>query len=109
MRTRTMRVGVIGCGEVATKIHMPCLLKIPEVELTSMCDLNQERSLRVAKKFGVPSSYASASQMLEEEWLDIVHICTPPESHLELALMALDAGCHVLIEKPFVFKVSEAD
>ncbi|MBA7692918.1 Inositol 2-dehydrogenase/D-chiro-inositol 3-dehydrogenase [subsurface metagenome] len=104
-----LKVGVIGCGFVAKYRHIPCLLAIPEVELTSVCDLDDNRAKQVAEDFGISSFYTDAMEMVQKESLEIVHILTPPESHMKLALMALDAGCHVLIEKPFVYTVSEAD
>ena len=105
----TMKAGVVGCGLAATWAHIPALTAIPEVELVSVCDADLAKAKQVAADFGVRSAYGDATEMLEKESLDLLHVLTNPESHLELALQAMDAGCNVLIEKPFVYTAEEAD
>ncbi len=104
-----LRAAVIGCGLAATWRHIPCLMQIPGVDLVCVCDRDLERAKKVAGDFGIASVYADAKEMMQNESLDLVHVLTLPETHLELALQAMDAGCNVLIEKPFVDTVAEAD
>ena len=106
---KTLTAALVGCGRAATWAHIPALKAIPEVNLVSVCDVDLARAKQVAANFGIPSAYGSAPEMLEKESVDVVHVLTNPESHLELTLLAMDAGSNVLIEKPFVYTVDEAD
>ena len=105
----TLKAAVIGCGVAATWRHVPSLLNVPQVELVAVCDVDRVRANDVARRFGISSFYDDASEMLREASPDIVHVLTNPESHLELSILAMEAGCSVLIEKPFVYSVAEAD
>jgi predicted dehydrogenase len=65
--------------------------------------------MSVAKKFNIPKFYSNVSEMLREESLDIVDICTPPNTHAPLAIEAMENGCHVLLEKPMALKLADCD
>jgi predicted dehydrogenase len=104
-----LRAAVIGSGAVARDQHVPILAELQGVELIALCDRNAPRAEELARQHGVPRSFTDAGALLAECELDFVHILTPPESHRELAERALGAGCHVLVEKPFVYSVEEAD
>lgn len=97
-----VRVGVVGCGGIAKGKHLPSLKKLPNVELVSFYDLIPERSAEAARDFGRPEAKVCSSyrQMLEDKSLDVIHVCTPNKSHGPLAVAALDAGKHVMCEKP---------
>jgi UDP-N-acetylglucosamine 3-dehydrogenase len=109
-KMKRLRVGVIGCGFVASKWHIPSfmLLKKRLADLV-VCDLNPALSTSVAKQFSLSTSYSSVSEMLKNENLDIVDICTPPHTHASLAIEAMESGCHVLLEKPMALKLSDCD
>ncbi|HDL42107.1 MAG TPA: Gfo/Idh/MocA family oxidoreductase [Actinobacteria bacterium] len=104
-----LKVAVFGCGAVARDQHLPCLADLPGVEFVAVCDRNPERAAKLAKLYGVPRSFADPGELLESCEVDFVDIVTPPESHRVLAEQALGAGCHALIEKPFVYSVEDAD
>jgi len=104
-----MRVGIIGCGKVAQWGHIPSLLKIRNAEIVAVCDRNEDLAGRVARKFNINAYYADFSEMLEREALDMVDICTSPESHAALAIKAMETGHHVLVEKPMALSLKEAD
>lgn len=104
-----LNVAVIGCGEVATTEHIPSLLANPSTKLVSVCDLDITRAKQVSMDFNIPSFYQNPSEMLNKEMPDLVHVCTPPKTHFEIAMLALETGCHVLLEKPFVLKLDDAD
>jgi predicted dehydrogenase len=105
------RVGVIGCGRIATKGHLPAFARAAQAgacALVGVCDTNPERAEAVARSYGV-SAFPSAGALLAGARPDVVSIATPPSSHRELVMQALEAGCHVLCEKPVAMHAGEAD
>jgi len=109
MSSRNMKVGIIGCGKVAKGIHVPALLKVEGVEVAAVCDINEAEAKRTAEMFSIDRSYTDLSDMLKQEDLEVVDICTPPQMHAPMAIQAIEEGCHVLLEKPMTSSVSEAD
>ena len=107
--SNVLRVGIVGCGEVARVWHIPPLLKIRGVEIAAVCDMNEQAAKQAAERIGTGSYYVDISDMLRREKLDIVDICTSPRSHTPLCIEALEAGCHVLVEKPIALSTQEAD
>jgi hypothetical protein len=93
-----LRVGVIGCGRIATTGHHPAFAWAAQAgacTLVGVCDIDPERAETVARKYGVPS-FDSAGALLARVRPDVVSVATLPSSHRELVVQALDAGCHVL-------------
>lgn len=105
----SLRVGIIGCGEVVQSQHIPSLLRIKDAEITLVCDRDEDLAKRVAQRFNIDKYYTDFSEMLEKEELDMVDICTSPKSHAALSIQAMGAGCHVLVEKPMALSLKEAD
>lgn len=99
---KELRVGIIGCGGIAWGKHMPSLQKISEVAMTSFFDIVEERAHEAAAKFGVEGArvYEDYRSLLADPSIDVVHVCTPNDSHAEIAVAALEAGKHVMCEKP---------
>lgn len=105
-----IKVGIIGCGFVASKWHIPSFLRLKnDVIVQAACDLSPLLAKDVAGKFNLPRFYSNVSEMLGKEDLDIVDVCTPPHTHAPLAIEAMERGCHVLIEKPMALKLSDCD
>jgi predicted dehydrogenase len=105
-----LRLGIVGCGGIATDVHIPNWLALKDrVRLFAVCDQNENLSKQTAKKFGIDRSYKNLSDMLDAENLDIVDICTPPQTHAALAIDAMNAGCNVITEKPMALSTEEAD
>lgn len=104
-----LKVGIVGCGEVTQRWHIPSLLKIRNVEIAAVCDTNEELVKGIAKKFNISGYHADFSEMLEKEELNMVDICTSPGSHAALSIQAMEAGCHVLVEKPMTLSLKQAD
>jgi predicted dehydrogenase len=102
-----MKVGVVGCGEIA-KAHVEPLKGL-DLELVAVCDPDRQASARLADRFGISRRYSDASELLDRERPDVVHIVTPPQTHRELAVQAIEAGSHVLVEKPMAMNAEEAD
>jgi predicted dehydrogenase len=102
-----MRVGIVGCGHISNQ-HLRQLNSMKDIELVGVCDLNMERAKFIAKQFKIANAYQHLSTFLRDCTPQVVHILTPPQLHKELALEAMNAGCHVLIEKPMAMDAEEA-
>lgn len=96
----TARIGLVGAGWWATFNHIPAIQQSSEADLVAICDLDEARLAEVGDRFQIASRYADLSAMLKAENLDGVIVSTPHIAHREPAVMALSAGCHVLVEKP---------
>ena len=97
--TRKLRAGIIGCGGIAQEGHIPALLAAG-VEIGAVCDSNGTRALEVAKRFDVTAVDTDAEHLLARPDLDLVTIGLPNALHAPVAIAALEAGKHVLCEKP---------
>ena len=107
---KKIKAVIVGAGLIAGKKHIPAFLRHKnKVELTALCDLNQEGARKLAAQFGISRVYDDLAEMIEKEQPDLVDICTPPQTHVKLAIDAMDRGCHVLIEKPMALTVAECD
>lgn len=106
----TLKVGIIGCGGIARGKHLPSLAKIEEVEIVAFCDIIIERAEEVQETYGTEDSkvFADYKEMLAEMDLDVVHVCTPNISHAEISIASLEAGNHVMCEKPMAKTSEEA-
>ena len=99
MAVRKLRYGFIGAGGIAGA-HLQELARRDDVELVAMADVSREAMLRHQQRFDIPGMYAEWPAMLAAEKLDAVSVCTPNKLHEQPAIDALNAGCHVLCEKP---------
>lgn len=102
-----MKVAVIGCGSVS-KMHFEALNENPCTEITAVADIKPERADKTAAQYGA-KAYYDFDELLSNEQLDSVHICTPHYLHTPMAIKALEAGVNVLIEKPCSVSLSEVD
>lgn len=106
---KTLKVGIIGAGGIAKDVHIPSYLKLGDkVEIVAIADVAIERAQEVAIQFGVEHVYGSYEEMLANANLDAVSICVPNKFHVAATLAALEAGCHVLCEKPPAMNEAEA-
>ncbi len=105
-----LRVGIIGCGGIANGKHMPSLRNVKECEMVAFCDLIIERAEAAAKKFGTPDAkvYTDYRKLLEDKTIDVVHVCTQNKAHSYISVDALEAGKHVMCEKPMAINSIEA-
>lgn len=89
---------------------MPSLKEIPEVEMTAFCDIIPERAEKAAKDYGAEGSkvYTDYKELLKDESIDVVHVCTPNRSHSFISIDALNAGKNVMCEKPMAKTYKEA-
>ncbi|MEM2868493.1 MAG: Gfo/Idh/MocA family oxidoreductase, partial [Candidatus Bathyarchaeia archaeon] len=103
-----MRVGVIGCGAIAQRAHLPTFTSLENVELYAVADINKNIAKRVAKKFKVKKYFKNYKDLLEEPSIDLVSICTPSQLHAQMIIDSAKAGKHILVEKPLALSVKEA-
>jgi predicted dehydrogenase len=106
---RPIRIAVIGCGAIAQIVHLPILSKMPDVQLTAIADPDDTKLRMLAEKFKVPHFFTDYQKCLAMDDLDAVHICTPNHLHASVAIDALNAGKHVLVEKPIARTVDETE
>jgi len=103
-----MKAALIGAGQIARQ-HLACLQTLPGVELAAVCDLSPATAEAAAERYGVSAWFTDHHAMLDRARPDVVHITTPPTSHFRLALDALDAGAHVIVEKPATSTLDELE
>ena len=106
-----LKVGIIGCGGIAKSKHFPALASQSEkAEMVAFCDIIEERAVKAAEKYGVvgAKTYTEYRELLNDKSIDVVHICTPNRSHSEITVAALEAGKHVMCEKPMAINSVEA-
>jgi predicted dehydrogenase len=106
---KTVKFGVIGCGNIALGKHRKAFEKTPEAEVVCTCDLVEEKAIDGMKQMGAKSYYTDAQKMLDEADIDAVLVTTPHTSHAALTMMAAKAGKHVQVEKPAAGSVEEVD
>ena len=105
-----VRIGIIGCGGIANGKHMPSLKKLPNVEMVAFCDLIEERAQNAKRDYGTPDAavYTDYKKLLEDKTIDVVHVLTPNRAHSYITVDALNAGKHVMCEKPMAINSVEA-
>lgn len=104
----SLKIAIVGCGKIADA-HVEEIRKIPSVQLVAVCDLDPIMAEQLASRFAVPRWYSDAAKMLEVETPDVLHITTPPQSHLALTRQAVAAGYHVYLEKPVAPRHCDAE
>jgi predicted dehydrogenase len=103
------RIGLIGCGRIAGLRHVPALAGVPEAQVVAVADVDAERRAEIAGRLGVERTYASHEELLADAEVEAVAVLVPAALHTEVALAALDAGKHVLLEKPLALDLNDAD
>lgn len=110
MAKQMHKIGIIGCGGIANGKHMPSLKQIDNVEMVAFCDIIRERAEKAAKEYGTPDAkvYTDYKELLADKDIDIVHVLTPNREHSFITVDALEAGKHVMCEKPMAKTPEEA-
>ncbi len=102
-----VRYGIIGCGAIGQRRHIPEVAANKNAELVALCDANGKRAREVAEKYGVPRVHADYRELLKDD-IDAVIIGTPNYLHAPMTMAAFKAGKHVLVEKPMATTREEA-
>ncbi|MCL2814504.1 MAG: Gfo/Idh/MocA family oxidoreductase [Oscillospiraceae bacterium] len=104
-----IKVGIIGTGGIS-HLHMAGYKKLSDkVEVTAVCDINEQRVKDYAKQYNVPGCYTDFDEMFKKEKLDAVSVCTWNSAHMPAAIAALNAGADVLCEKPMALDAAQAE
>ncbi len=106
-----LRIGIIGCGGIANGKHMPALkTQSHRAEMVAFCDIIEERALKARATYGTPDAkvYTDYKELLADKTIDVVHVLTPNRSHSFITVDALEAGKHVMCEKPMAINSLEA-
>lgn len=106
---KMIKVGLIGCGRVAAERHLPALRHLRDARVVALADTDAARMRAVADRLGVEHRFGDHRALLDHADVDAVGILTPTQSHVEISLAALDAGKHVLVEKPLALNRAECD
>jgi len=104
---RPVRVGVLGAGTWANFAHLPGWTRDPRCEVVAICDVDESLAAKAAADFGIPAHGTDYRAVVARDDIDVIDVCTPSATHFELAMAALEAGKHVLCEKPVAFDFRE--
>ena len=104
-----LRVGLLGLGAIAQVVHLPVLHSLEGVELAGVCDVDRSKASAIAGRFGNPRVYRTDEEVFTDPDLDAIVICTPNYLHHTQAIAALEAGKHVLVEKPLSIKADDVE
>lgn len=102
-----LRVAIVGCGKIADA-HAFQIQRMAGCEIVAVCDTEPLMARQLAERFQVGRYFTDLTELLNEAGPDVVHITTPPESHFKLAVLCLERGCHVYVEKPFTLNYPDA-
>src|SRR5437667_6169170 len=103
-----LRIAIIGCGKVADQ-HLGAIHRIPGCEIVALCDRELLMAKQLGERFGISECFSDLSEMLQTTQPNVVHITTPPQSHVSVANQCLESGSHVYLEKPFTVTAVEAE
>jgi UDP-N-acetyl-2-amino-2-deoxyglucuronate dehydrogenase len=104
---KPLRTALIGCGKVGG-LHAAALATLPESNLIAVCDSSLERAAQFAAQYG-GNAFQEVSEMLQRSGAEAVFICTPHPLHKEPAILAAQAGVHVMVEKPMAANLPDCD
>src|SRR5258706_14159272 len=97
---RPLRAAIVGCGRISA-IHIEALRALPSVDIVAVCDANGDLARKRALQAGIEGVFTDLEVMMRTVRPDVVHILTPPRTHLALTETAVAHQAHVYVEKPF--------
>jgi predicted dehydrogenase len=103
-----LRVGIAGCGRVAGLRHLPALARVEDASVVALADPDATRLAGLGDRFGIDRRHASHEELIADETVDAVAVCVPPALHVPVAVAALEAGKHILVEKPLALDIADA-
>lgn len=106
---RDVSVAVVGAGGAAQVVHLPILKRLPELEVAALVDPDRDKARTIGERFSVPAILSDVAELEGVDGLDAVVICTPNDTHEEVALACLEQGLHVLCERPLSVSSDSAE
>ena len=105
-----LRIGIVGCGGIANGKHLPSLKAINRADIVAFCDLIPERAEKACAEYGAEGAktYTDYHRLLEDKSIDVVYVLTPNRMHAQVSIDALNAGKHVMCEKPMTKTAADA-
>jgi predicted dehydrogenase len=104
-----IKFAVAGLGGISQVMHLPALLKMNNVEITAVCDVDFTKAKNIAKRFNISKYYKNSAEMLSENPdIEAVIVAARTDAHREIAIQSLEAGMNVLVEKPLARNFKEA-
>lgn len=104
----SLTVAIVGTGAIAGE-HAQAILAVPGAEIIAAVDISQESASRFAGQWGIPATYETIDELLAAGPVDVVHVCTPSGFHADQTVRSLNAGAHVVVEKPPALSLDELD
>ena len=104
---RKVKVGIIGAGGIARGQHLPAYKADADCEIVAVADISEESAKKAAEQFDVPKTYTDYKELLSDKDIEAVSVCTPNFMHAEPTIAALEAGKHVMVEKPIAMNAQE--
>ena len=105
--SRTLNIGIIGCGRVTETFHLPALRSLPGARVAALSDTDRGRLDRLCGMYNVEARYEDPYELITRGDIEAVAVCTPTDTHYRLGIAALDAGKHLLMEKPPALSMDE--
>jgi predicted dehydrogenase/nucleoside-diphosphate-sugar epimerase len=102
-----LRIGLVGAGYIS-EFHARAIQRVPNARIMGIADVVNSRATALSARFSIPKVFPTIEAMMDEG-VDVVHILTPPNTHAQLAIAALENRCHVLVEKPLAMNAEEVD
>jgi myo-inositol 2-dehydrogenase/D-chiro-inositol 1-dehydrogenase len=103
-----MRIGIVGAGAIARRGHLPVYRTMPEIDIVGVADLDLSLAENVAAEFGITRYVSDCKTLIEDDSIELVDICTPTQTHLEVIRTAVEQGKHILVEKPLSTTLEDA-
>ncbi len=104
----TIDIAIIGAGQVVNDLHLPVWGKVRSAKVKAICDISGDAAKATADRWNIPHYYTSLEELLNNEQVQVVDVCTPPATHLPLTVQAMEAGYHVIFEKPMTMTLDES-
>lgn len=104
-----LRVGVLGTGSIAQIVHIPVLIDLPGARVEGVCDIDGKKASVIAERLAIPRLFSNERDLFDSDDIDAVVICSPNHLHERHVVAALEAGKHVLVERPLALDAKGAE
>ena len=107
-KKHAVKIGMVGTSWWADAMHLPALQAHPQAEITAICGRNAANAQKMAERWDIPQVYTDYRTMIDEGDLDAIVVSTANDTHYPITMKALEAGLHVLCEKPLALTYAHA-